>query len=131
MLNAYKTSESRSRQPWDRALALAEVVAAFILTHIAFRAIKQFTVIGEWDASARTNITPGAVMIGFTLVMLVICRRSFEVYGLGCERWRYWLALGLAGSLIILAIGVIGFLVTRIEIDATRPPDPHARPSTL
>jgi membrane protease YdiL (CAAX protease family) len=125
------TSELHSRQRWDRALAIIEVCAAFVLTHITYRAIKHFTVVGAWDASAHTNFTPGAVMIGFTLVMLVVCRRSFDAYGLGCKQWRYWLALGLAGSLIILAIDVSGFLVTRIEIDATRPPDPHVRPSPL
>jgi CAAX protease family protein len=124
-------SEPRSRQRWDRALAIAEVVAAFVLTHIAYRAIKQFTVVGAWEAAAGTNFTPGAVMIGFTLVMLAVCRRRFESYGLSCKQWRYWIALGLVGSLIILAIGAIGFLATRINIDATKPPDHHARPSPL
>src|SRR5262245_8788015 len=131
MLDAHKTSELQSRQRWDRALAIVEVVTAFALTHIAYRAIKQFTIVGAWDVAAHMNLTPGAVMIGITLVVLVVCRRSFEAYGLGCKQWRYWLALGLTGSLIILAIGAIGFLATRIDIDATRPPDPHARPSPL
>ena len=65
-------------------------------------------------------------MIGFTLVVLSVCHRDFESYGLSAKHWRYWLALGLAGSLAILAIQAAGLFVTRIEFDATRPPDPHA-----
>ncbi len=126
-----RSRQRYSRQRWDRTLAIVEVAIAFGLTHLAYRAIKHFTVVGAWEAAAGTNLTPGVVMIGFTLVTLLVCRRSFEAYGLGCQQWRYWLALGLAGSLIILAIGVAGFLVTRIDIDATRPPDPYARPSPL
>jgi membrane protease YdiL (CAAX protease family) len=112
-------------------LALAEVVVAFVVVHSAYRATKQFTVVGEWERAAGANFTPGAVMIGMTLVMLWVCRRDFGSYGLSLTGWRYGLALGLAGSVVLLSIEAVGLLVTGIEFDGTRPPDPHRRLSLL
>ena len=58
----------------DRVLAGAEVLAAFVAVRVAFRAIKQFTVVGQWNP--RRNFTPGLVMIAFTSTVLPMCRRS-------------------------------------------------------
>ena len=106
--------------------ALTEVALAFALTHVAYRALKHFTVIGQWEGAVRTNFTPGVVMVAFTVTALLLCRRSFEAYGLGTKRWSYDLNVGLAGSLVLIAGAATGLLVTRMPFDASRPHDPHA-----
>jgi hypothetical protein len=47
----------------QRAAALAEVTAVFAATHVLYRAIKRFTLLGEWESAAGTNFIPGAVMV--------------------------------------------------------------------
>src|SRR6266705_1651839 len=108
----------------DRFAAIAEVVLAFALVHVAYRAVKRFPLWGQWDA--QTNFIPGLVMVAFTVAVLVLCRRSFVAYGLSSNRWSYHLSLGLACSLVLLAVEAIALGVTRVHIDASRPPDPHA-----
>ncbi len=105
-------------------LAVAEAMLAFAVVHVTFRALKHFTVIGQWDPGR--NFTPGAVMIAFTLTVLLLCRRSFEAYGLGVKRWSYYLNLGWVCSLLVIAIAVLGCTLTRFHLDASRPPDPRA-----
>jgi hypothetical protein len=107
-----------------RLLAIAEVGFAFGLTHVAYRALKNFTAIGEWDAGP--NFTPGAVMITFTILALVFCRRNFQAYGLSTKEWSHHLSLGLVCSLLLIGVWATGLLVTGIQLDSTRPPDPHA-----
>jgi len=111
---------------WNRVAAIVEVVLAFALTHLAYRALKHFTVIGQWEGAARTNFTPGVVTVAFTVLVLLLCRRSFEAYGLSTKRWSYHLNLGLVCSLLLILVEAIGLIVTRVHIDASRPPDPHA-----
>lgn len=113
-----------SRSRLDRVLAIAEVVLAFVVVHVTYRFLKHFTVVGQWDAG--TNFTPGAVMIAFTVMVLLLRRRSFEAYGLGVKRWEFNLSLGLVGSLLLVGIAAIGLLVTGFHFDSSRPPDPHA-----
>jgi membrane protease YdiL (CAAX protease family) len=130
-IDVARLAPPRSTRPWDQPLAIAEVIAAFVVTHVTYRAIKQFTVVGDWERAAHTNLTPGAVMIGFTLITLLVCRRNFESYGLSVKRWRYNLTLGLVGALAVLSIQAVALRVTRLQFDATRPPDPHAPLSLL
>src|SRR5262245_21735835 len=122
---------ARQGKSGDRLLAIVEVVVAFALTHVAYRVIKQFTVIGQWDAAARSNFTPGAVMVAFTVLALLVCRRSFAAYGLGTKQWPFHLSLGLASSLILLVFEAAGLALTHLEFDPSRPPDPHAPISPL
>jgi membrane protease YdiL (CAAX protease family) len=58
--------------------------------------------------------------------VLLLCRRSFEAYGLGLRRWSYHLNLGLVCSLLFIAIAALGLIVTRVHIDPSSPPDPHS-----
>jgi len=109
-----------------RVVAITEVHFAFILTHISYRALKHFTLIGHWEDAARTNFTPGVVMVAFTVGVLILCRGSFKTYGMSTKGWPYLLNLGLACSVLLIAVEGLGLLVTRIHIDASRPPDPHA-----
>ncbi len=107
-----------------RALAVAEVLVAFVVVHVAFRAIKHFTVVGQWNQGR--NFTPGVIMIAFTVTVLLLCGRSFETYGLGVKRWADHLSLGLVCSGLIIAIAAVVLTVTRFHFDASKPPDPHA-----
>ncbi|PWU14665.1 MAG: hypothetical protein C5B50_16815 [Verrucomicrobia bacterium] len=114
-----------ARNPlFGRVLAIVEVILVFALTHVAYRALKSFTVIGRWDSG--TNFVPGAMMILVTILVLVLCRRRFEAYGLGVSGWREHFSMGLMCSLVLIAVWATGYLVTMIHLDATRPPDPHA-----
>jgi hypothetical protein len=96
----------------------------FAVTHLAYRALKNFTVVGKWDA--RTNFIPGAVMIAVAILGLVLCGRSFEAYGLSLKGWRLHLSLGLICSLLLIGVWGVGLIVTGIQLDSTKPPDPHA-----
>lgn len=126
LLKACAAADTAStRGTLARAVAIAEVVLAFVLVHVAFRALKHFTVIGQWEGAARTNFTPGIVMVAFTVMVLLLCGRNFESYGLGLKRWSYHLNLGLVCSLLIIAIVALGLMLTRFHFDASRPPDPH------
>ncbi|HWX22061.1 MAG TPA: CPBP family intramembrane glutamic endopeptidase [Candidatus Binatia bacterium] len=107
-----------------RFTAITEVVLAFGLVHVAYRALKHFTVFGQWDA--RTNFIPGLTMVAFTVALLLLYRRSFAAYGLSAKRWSYHLSLGLACSLLLLAVVAVGLAATRVHFDASKPPDPHA-----
>jgi len=106
--------------------AVSEVLAAFVLTHVGYRAIKQFTIVGQWEGAAHTNFTPGVVMIAVALLAIFAGRRNFAAYGLGLDKWRYHLCTGLACSILSLAITGVAWLMVRVPFDATRPPDPHA-----
>src|SRR5262249_42394351 len=61
-----------------------------------------------------------------TVLILVICRRSFEAYGLSAKGWPRHLSLGLVCSLLLIGVWATGVLVTGIHIDSNKPPDPRA-----
>jgi hypothetical protein len=88
----------------ERVAALIEVVAAFALVHLTYRSFKHFTELGRAESAAGLNFSPGAVMILFTVSVLLLTRRSFEEYGLTRKGWRYYLNLGLFwGVLLVMA----------------------------
>jgi hypothetical protein len=70
-----------------RFAALTEVAFAFGLVHVAYRALRHFTVLGQWDAP--TNFIPGLTMVAFTVAVLLLGRRSFTAHGLSTNRWSY------------------------------------------
>ena len=87
----------------SRLACLIEVVLAFVVVHVGFRALKHFTAIGRLDVAARLNFTPGTVMILFTVGVLWLCGRSFAAYGLTLARWGENLNLGLVWGLVLVA----------------------------
>ena len=108
-----------------RAVALIEVFTAFVLVHITYRAIKQFTVIGTWESAAKGNFTPGIVMMAFTALVLLSFRRDFKAYGLTLDRWKENLSLGLCCTVATLAFGGLGLVLSGFAFDALHPPNPH------
>jgi membrane protease YdiL (CAAX protease family) len=124
-------SPRASSTPAAGAAAIIEVFVAFCLVHVAYRAIKHLTPIGQWERAAGTNFTPGLVMIGFTVGRVLLGRRSFKEYGLTLQHWRPDLSLGLACSLTMFSIGGLGLLASGYAYDPTRPPDPYQNPPWL
>jgi membrane protease YdiL (CAAX protease family) len=94
---------------WTARLgALLEVACAFVVVHVAFRAIKRFTALGRLDVESGFNFTPGVVMILFTVALLLVCRRSFAVYGLTLAHWPKGAKVGvLSGALLIGGGGLL------------------------
>lgn len=111
--------------------ALAEVTAVFAATHVLYRAIKQFTPLGEWEGAAGTNFIPGAVMVAVTVGALLVCRRRFEPYGLGLRQWPDDLNVGLACGTVVIACATVALGVTGYRYDPSRPPDPNGPPQLM
>lgn len=78
----------------QRLAALAEVLVAFAVVHLSFRSLGHFTPLGRDEAAATLNFSTGAVMILFTVGVLLVCRRSFAEYGITASlpgrRFRRW-----------------------------------------
>jgi hypothetical protein len=86
--------------------AVTEVLLAFAAVHIAYRALKHFTVWGRWEGANHVNFTPGVVMILFTVGALLLCRRSFAAYGLTLTSWTEGLRLGLLLGMLLVVGGM-------------------------
>jgi hypothetical protein len=84
----------------ERVAAVAEVLVAFAAVHVAYRSFKHFTELGQAEGAAGMNFSPGIVMTLFTVVILLLCRRNFEQYGLSLARWRYNLNVGLVWGVV-------------------------------
>lgn len=126
--------ETGSRPPHrllQRVLTLAEVTVVFAATHVLYRAIKRFTLLGEWEGAAGTNFIPGVVMVTVTVCALVVGRRRFEPYGLGLRRWPQDLNLGLACGVVVIAVAAVALGVTGYRYDSNRPPDPNGPPQLM
>src|SRR5215471_17186824 len=100
--------------PSAKAAAIIEVLLAFALVHVAFRAIRHFTELGRLEAAARLNFTPGIVMILFSVTVLALSRRNFAAYGITLEHWRENLKVGMLwGLLLVAGAGVLHVLGVR------------------
>jgi len=83
-------------------------MAAFVAVHATYRAVKQFTSLGQIDTVARLNFTPGLVMIVATLTILLVSRQRFSSYGLTLRDWRECVKIGFfCGLLVIAGAGVL------------------------
>jgi len=104
-----------------RIAAIIEVVLAFALVHVTYRALKHFTPLGRWEGAVGLNLTPGVVMILFTVGVLFLCGRDFEAYGLTLKHWRGNMNTGLLWAVLMIALAGVGLAVTRIHFDASHP----------
>ena len=107
-----------------RVGAVLEVLLAFVFVHVAFRAFKHFTTLGQLEGAAHLNFTPGALMILFTICTLLLFRRSFALYGLNPVNKSEDFKTGLAwGLLLVTGAGLLMLLGVRHQ--------PGLRPPTL
>jgi membrane protease YdiL (CAAX protease family) len=111
-----------------RVTALLEVVLAFVLVHVTYRALKYFTPLGTWEGETRLNFTPGTVMILVTVLAVLLCGRSFESCGLTWNRWWHNLNIGLLWTLLLVVVAGMGRMFRHIHFDAAFPqPDMASR----
>lgn len=80
----------------SQAVALTEVALVLAAAHLACRAFKQFTPLGQAERAAGLNFSPGWTMALFAFVVLVICRRSWTVYGVDPRAWPQELGQAMA-----------------------------------
>ncbi|HEV2972231.1 MAG TPA: CPBP family intramembrane glutamic endopeptidase [Pirellulales bacterium] len=113
----------RSRSVFDRCIAVVEVLVAFALVHVTYRAFKHFTALGRLEGDQGLNFSAGAAMILFTVAILLVCRRSFEQYGLTLNGWKTNLNIGLFWGLLFAAAAVVVIRIAQIHFDPLHPPD--------
>lgn len=120
------SSESLSTTPQTTTCgaALVEVCCVFVTTHVAYRTLQQFTLLGKWERMAGTNFLPGAALFCATLLMMRIGRRDYAAYGLSLRRWRRDLALGVVCSLVLATVAGAALAVSGTTYDPSRPPNP-------
>jgi membrane protease YdiL (CAAX protease family) len=106
-----------------RAVALAEVLAAFVIVHVSYRSFKHFTDLGRAETASGLNFSPGAAMTLFTIGVLVLFRRSFETYGLTAKGWAYSLNIGLIWSVLFIAVAALVIKLAALRFDPLHPPD--------
>ena len=76
---------------------------------------------GRWEWETGLNFTPGAVMILVTVLVLLLCGRSFATYGLTWKRWRHNLNIGLLWTLLLVVLAGVGRMFTHVHTDPSRP----------
>ena len=107
-----------------KTMSILEVLIAFVVVHLGFRAIKHFTGLGQLEGEARLNFTPGVVMILFSVGLLVVCGRRLASYGLTLAGWRENLKIGLLwGVVLVTGAGLLRVAGVRHE--------PGAKPPTM
>jgi uncharacterized protein len=106
-----------------RIAAIIEVLLVFSLVHVAYRSFKHFTELGRLEGVSGLNFSPGTTMFVFSVIAVLVHRKSFEEYGLTLKGWRYNLNVGLIwGVLITLAAAVVIHLHL-VHFDPLHPPD--------
>lgn len=106
-----------------RVAALVEVLVAFVVVHVSYRSFKHFTELGRLEGGAGLNFSTGSAMILFTVLVLLLFKRSFNEYGLTLSGWRYSLNVGLLWGLLTVAGGAMIVRIDPIHFDTGRPPD--------
>lgn len=83
-----------------RARALVEVLLAFVLAHVAFRAVKRFTPIGAWEWSHDANLSAAAAMVVLAFAFATLRGRGAADLGLSRR------GLGRGANAALLAVVV-------------------------
>ena len=85
----------------QRAAALVEACAVFVLAHVSFRVFKQFTWLGKREGEFGLNYSTGIVLVLFGVGSILLGRRRFASYGLTARTWRRDVSVGLLGGLLL------------------------------
>jgi CAAX protease family protein len=99
--------------------ATIEVVLAFAVMHVAFRAFKRFTALGQMENDSGLNFSPGVAMLVVAVSLIVMRRRGFAAYG---ATPRPFFRSINAAFLCLLMLGTLGAIVLACGAPFERPP---------
>ena len=102
-----------------RIAAILEVLIAFAVVHVAFRAFKRFTELGHIEVRSGMNFSPGLIMAAVAVGLVALHGRRFADYGLNRRGRRQNLAIALACLSLMILAGV-AFLLLGFTRDRAR-----------
>jgi membrane protease YdiL (CAAX protease family) len=79
--SATRDNNVKNVSDFRRALAVLEVVAVFVVTHLLIKSFKQLTSLGTQERSAGLNFSPGIVMVAMVAVLLLV-KQNAKSWGL-------------------------------------------------
>jgi membrane protease YdiL (CAAX protease family) len=88
-----------------RLVALVEVALAFAVMHVAFRAVKRFTVVGPTEWENDVNFSAGAALILVAVGFILLRRGRLADHGITARNITRNANIGLA---CVLVYGVVG-----------------------
>jgi membrane protease YdiL (CAAX protease family) len=99
-----------NRSP-SKSQALLEVICVFLLTILAVKVLK-ITFLGKWQSAHLPKpFLNHTLMMGIPLLLLVLTRRSFAVYGISFKNMKYHLKIVLICLLpVMIASSVFAFV---------------------
>lgn len=92
-----------------RVLAVVDVTLAFAAMHVAFRAFKRFTDLGQLESQTGLNFSPGIAMIIAALAFIALRRRSPAAFGLTPRPFAPSVNAALLCLLLLAVCGAIAF----------------------
>jgi membrane protease YdiL (CAAX protease family) len=95
---------------FEGAWAIAEVTLAFAVMHVAFRAFKRFTVLGQFETQNGLNFAPGVAMIIVALAFIAMRRRSPAEFGLTPHPFASSIKAALLCLLILAGCGALALV---------------------
>ncbi|MBL9120360.1 MAG: CPBP family intramembrane metalloprotease [Phycisphaerae bacterium] len=108
-----------SRAAWHaRFLALAEVSLAFALMHVAFRAFKRFTSVGQMEWKHDVNFSAGAALIAVGVAFILLRRKRLADHAITARNFSRHANAGLVCVLVYGAVAAIA-IACGLRRDAT------------
>ncbi|MFN0135992.1 MAG: type II CAAX prenyl endopeptidase Rce1 family protein [Phycisphaerae bacterium] len=90
-----------------RVLAVAEVSLAFVLMHIAFRAFKRFTNVGQMEWKNEVNFSAGAALVLVALGFILMRRKRLAGHAITARNFSGNANIGLVCVLVYGAVGAV------------------------
>ena len=123
-ISARRSAAEVQSSGWQqRAAALVETCAVFVLAHVSFRAFKQFTLLGKREGEVGLNYSTGIGLVLFAVGAILLGRRQFASYGLTARTWRRDVSVGLLGGLLLAGGAALLVTLTPLSPADFRRPD--------
>src|SRR5262245_33606512 len=101
-----------------KAIAIVEVLLAFAVMHLAFRAFKRFTVLGQLEFANDVDVSPALAMIVVAVACILVRRGRLADFGITARPYPYSVNVGLAALLVYAAVGAAA-LACGLRVDRT------------
>jgi len=101
------TRAARALPRSARLIALAEVSTAVILMHVAFRAFKRFTDLGQLETRHGADFSPGLAMVLVVAAFMLLRRRRPAEYAIALTPVRRSVTAGLTCAAVYTIIATI------------------------